>query len=105
MMTGSSMASMSFGGGIDFVFVEVCDLLQHGVHGAGSFAHADHLGHHVGENAAFAQGIDDGAALFDRLAHFHQRFFQHGVARGAGGDGQAFENRNAGGDERAQGFE
>src|SRR5271157_2379308 len=92
-----------FGGGVDFVFVEVRDLLQHGVHGAGGFANADHLGHHVGEDAAFAQGIDDGAAFFDRLEYLHQRFFEHGVARGAGGDGQAFENRNARGDERAQG--
>src|SRR5208282_3022034 len=92
-----------FGGRVNFVFVEVRDLLQHGVHGAGGFANADHLGDHVGKDAAFAQGIDDGAAFFDRLAHFHQRFFQHSVARRAGGDGQAFEDRNAGGNERTQG--
>src|SRR6266436_6703360 len=85
------------------LFVEVRDLLQHGVHGAGGFANADHLGHHVGEDTAFAQRIDDGAALFDRLAHLHQRFFKHGIARGAGSDGQALENGNAGGNERAQG--
>src|SRR3984893_17272454 len=92
-----------FGGRVDFVFIEVCDLLQHGVHGAGGFANADHLGHHVGEDAAFAQRIDDGAAFFDRLAHLHQRFFKHGIARGSGSDGQAYENRNARGNERAQG--
>src|SRR6202047_1332251 len=92
-----------FGGRIDFIFVEVRDLLQHGVHGAGGFANADHLGHHVGENAAFAQRVDNGAAFFDRLAHLHQRFFKHGIARGAGSDGQAFENGNARGNERAQG--
>src|SRR5438309_9901767 len=32
-----------FGSRVHFVFVEVRDLLQHCVHGAGRFAHADHL--------------------------------------------------------------
>src|ERR1700690_547484 len=91
-----------FGGGIDFVFVKVGDLLEHRVHGAGCFADADHLRDHVREDAAFAQRIDDGAAFFDRFADLHQRFFEYRVARGAGSDGQAFENRNAGGDQRAQ---
>src|SRR5208337_1806669 len=91
------------GGGVNFVFVEVGNLLQHGVHGSGGFAHADHLGHHIGEDAAFAQGIDNSTAFFDRLAHLHQGFFEHGVTRGAGGNGQALENGNTGGNERAQG--
>src|SRR5271163_2612309 len=84
-----------FGGRVDFVFVEVCDLLQHGIHGAGGFAHANHLRHHVGKDAAFAERIDNRAAFFDRLANSHQRFFQHLVARSASGNGQAFENWNA----------
>ncbi len=102
-MTGSSMASMSLVAAVDFVFVEVGDLLQHGVHGAGGFADADHLRHHVGKHAAFAQRIDDGAAFFDGLAHLHQRFFQHLVAGGPGGDAQTFENGHARGDQGAEG--
>jgi len=42
-MTGFQHGQHVFGGGIDFIFVEVCDLLQHGVHSAGGFADADHL--------------------------------------------------------------
>src|SRR6185437_10880833 len=44
------------GGGVDFVFVEVGNLLQHGIHGARSFADADHLGHHVGKYSRFRSG-------------------------------------------------
>ena len=91
-----------FGRGIDFVFVEIGDLLQHGIHRAGRFADADHLRHHVRENSAFAQRIDDGAAFFDRLANFHQRFFQHRIAGSPRRDCQAFQNRNARCDQGAQ---
>ena len=80
MMTGSNMASMSLVAEVDFVFVEIGNLLQHGIHGAGGFADADHLRHHVGENAGFAERIDDGAAFFNGFADFHQSFFQHRVS-------------------------
>src|SRR5579872_2356717 len=41
------------GGSVHFVFVEIGDFLEHGIHGACGLAHADHLGHHVGEDSAF----------------------------------------------------
>src|SRR6266404_2828873 len=73
------------GGGIHFIFVEVGDFLQHRVHGAGGFAHADHLRDHVGKHAALAQRIDNRAAFFHGLPDFHQGLFQHGVSRSARG--------------------
>src|SRR5580704_2168144 len=90
------------GGGVHFFFVEVSNLLQHAVHGAGGFADSDHLGHHVGKHSALSERIDDGAAFFDGLAHLHQGFFQHRVARGSGGDGQTFQNGDTRGDQSAQ---
>src|ERR1051326_6964436 len=63
------------GSRIDFIFVKVGDLLQHGVHCAGGFTHANHLRNHVGEHTAFLERINDCPALFYSFAHFHQCIF------------------------------
>ena len=56
----------------------------------------------LGNTPHSRRGIDDGSAFFDGLAHLHQRFFQNRVARGSGGNRQAFENRHAGCNQRAE---
>src|SRR5258708_15005905 len=80
-----------FGGGIHFIFIEVSDFLEHRVHGASGFAHADHLGDHVGKHAAFAQRIDNGPPFFHRFPDFHQGLFQYRVAGIASVNRQAFQ--------------
>ena len=75
IISGSKKREHVLGGGVHFVFIEVCDLLQHCVHGAGGFTNSDHLRNHVGKHAAFLQRINNGPALFYRFANFHQRIF------------------------------
>src|SRR5882724_5948338 len=53
-----------FGGAVHFVLIEVCDFLQHVIHCTGSLADSDHLRHHVREDTASAQTINDGATFF-----------------------------------------
>src|SRR5512146_492253 len=79
---------------IDFVLVEVGDLLQHCIHRAGSFADTDHLRHHVWEHATLFQRVDDSAAFFDGLSHLHQGLFDNRVARCSSGNRESFEDRN-----------
>src|SRR5208283_5835685 len=52
-----------FGRRVHFLFVEVGDLLQHVVHGAGGFADSNHLRDHVGEHTALPEWIHDGPAF------------------------------------------
>ena len=83
---GSSMCQHVASGCIDFVFVEVRDLLKHGIHRARRFADTDHLANHIRKHSAFFERIDNGAALFDRLTHLHQRLFKNRVTRRLCGD-------------------
>ena len=48
--------------GVNFVFIEVGDFSEHRVERAGLFTDADHLHHHVRENAGFAQWVYDRCA-------------------------------------------
>ena len=54
---------------VDFVLVEIADLVQHLVQGAGLLADADHLYHHVGENPRLPQGLDDRLPSLDAPAN------------------------------------
>src|ERR1700682_637222 len=61
--------------GVDFIFIKVRDLLQHGVHRAGLFADADHLGDHAGKNLSFTQRLGQRLAFFEGPAKLHQSLF------------------------------
>ncbi len=82
-------------GGVHFLFVEVGDLAEHGVEGAGLFADADHLRHHVGEHVGRLQGFDEALAAFDARADAANRFFDDDVARGARRDFERLEDGDA----------
>src|SRR5450755_1330446 len=56
---------------VDLFLVELGDLVQHRVEGAGLLADADHLHDHRRENLRLAEGLGDGAAGLDRLSHAH----------------------------------
>src|SRR5579862_9929074 len=87
---------------IDFFFVEIGYLLQHGVHGSGLLADADHLRHHARKHFRFLQRVGQVLASLHGPAHVHQRFFDDGVARCPAGDIQAFQDRHTRGDQRTQ---
>src|ERR1700682_87424 len=89
--------------GVDFIFIKVRDLLQHGVHRAGLFADADHLGDHAGKNLSYTQRLGQRLAFFERPANFHQSLLYDSIPRGFRGDVQAFEDGYAAGDERTEG--
>ncbi len=63
-------------GRVHFVFVEVRDFLKHGVHRAGLFADADHLGDHAGKYIGLLQGIDQRASGFDGFARLRDGAFR-----------------------------
>src|SRR5690606_21688779 len=88
--------------GIDLLVVEVGDLAQHGVHGAGGLAHADHLHHHLREDADLRERLNDGPALGDLAAHLEDRLLEDDVARGLGGDVHRVEDGHARGEHGPQ---
>src|SRR6201981_1098491 len=87
---------------VHLFFVEVRDFLQHRVHGAGLFAHCDHLRDHAWKYLRILQRFSKRFAFFERLAHFDQCLLDHGVARGFSGDVQTFQNRDAARDQSSQ---
>ena len=56
---------------VHFILVEVRDFLQHGVHRASLFAHADHLRHHARKYSGVLQWIHQRAPRFHRFASLH----------------------------------
>src|SRR6202789_4145990 len=88
-----------FHGRVDFVFVKVGDFLQHGVHRAGLFADADHLGNHAGKYAGVLQRINQRASSFDGFAGLGDGALDDRVTGGARSDVQAFQDGHAAGDQ------
>jgi hypothetical protein len=80
---------------VDFVFVKVGDLVEHGFEGAGLFADRDHLDNHRREDVGPLERLGDRLAFFNALASGHDRIFDDRVARGACGDLEAVEDRDA----------
>src|ERR1700733_3781785 len=89
-------------GRVDFVFVEVGDFLEHGVHCAGLFADADHLGNHAGKYAGVLQRINQRASGFDGFAGLGDGALDDRVSGGPRGDVQAFQDGHAAGDQSAE---
>src|SRR3954469_23786423 len=89
--------------GIDLLLIEVGDLREHLVEGAGLLADVDHLHHHGGEDPGLGQRLADRLALLDALAGGHHGVLDDGVAGRLGGDLQTVEDGHARGGEGAQG--
>src|SRR5580658_10799244 len=92
-----------FHGRVHFILVEVRDFLEHGIHRAGLFADADHLGNHAGKHAGVLQRIDERAARFDGFARLDDGALDDSVAGSARGDVQALQDGHAAGDQGAEG--
>src|ERR1700720_4338440 len=90
-------------GGVDLFLVEIGDLGQHLVEGAGLLADVDHLYHHRREDLGLGQRLAHGLALFDALPHRHDGVLDDGVAGGLGGDFEAVEDRHARGGQGGEG--
>src|SRR2546423_5122885 len=82
-------------GRVNFLFVEVCDLAEHGIERAGLFADADHLRNHVGEYVARAQRLDERLAALNAHANLVYRLFENDVSGGARSDVERLEDGHA----------
>ena len=67
IITGSISEVSAADGGVDFLFVEVGDLLQHRVHRAGLLADADHLHDHRREHLRLGERLGHVLAFGDLL--------------------------------------
>ena len=65
IMSGSIMLVRARHRDVDLVVVEVGDLVEHLVHGAGGLADADHLHHHGREDLGLGERAGDVLALGD----------------------------------------
>src|SRR5437867_1998095 len=88
--------------GVDLVVVEVGDLRQHLVEGAGVLADADHVHDHGREDRAALERLGQRAARRDGGAGLHDGALDDSVAGRASRDEEPLEDGNAGRDERAQ---
>src|SRR3989442_13238050 len=80
---------------VHLVLVEIGDLREHGVEGAGLLADADHLHHHGRKDAGLLQRAGDGLSLLDALARGHDGVLDDRVPGGPGGDLETFQDRHA----------
>src|SRR6185369_13946164 len=88
--------------GIDLVIVEVGDFREHLVERAGVLADADHVHDHGREDGASLERLGERPAGGDGGPRLHDRPLDDAVAGRTRGDEQTFQDRNAGGDERAE---
>src|SRR5258708_9335651 len=88
---------------VNFFFIEIGDLLKHGIHRAGLLADGDHLRDHAREHFGFLQRFGERLAFFERSPHLLQSPFDDRVAGSPGSNIQAFKDRHAAGDQRAEG--
>jgi hypothetical protein len=95
-MMGSSSEVSAATATVDLVLVEVGDLLQHGVHGAGLLADADHLHDHRREDAGLGERAGHVLALADLLPRVVDGAHDDLVAGGLGDDVERVEDGHAG---------
>src|SRR5882672_7626575 len=88
--------------GVDLVVVEVGDLREHLVEGAGVFTDADHVHDHRRKDGAALERLGQGAARGDGGAGLHDGALDDAVAGRAGRDEKPLEDGNARRDERAE---
>ena len=89
-------------GGVNFLFVEVGYLAEHGVERAGLLAYAYHLRDHVGEDFARLQGLDDRFAALDTDANLVDGVLDYSVAGRARSDFERLQDGHARGEQRGE---
>ena len=92
---GFESCEQIFNSNVDFILIEISNLLQHGVHGTGLFADGDHLGHHAREDFRFLQRLSKGLAFLERLANLGKCSLDNRVTGSLGGNVETLEDRNA----------
>ena len=102
IMIGSISFIRPFDGVVDLFLVELGDLGEHGVEGAGLLADADHLDDHRREDLRLGERLGDRPAGLDGLADGHDRVLDDRVARRLRGDLEAVEDRDAGRGQRRE---
>src|SRR5882724_126815 len=89
-------------GSVHFLFVEIGDLLEHGVHGACLFADGNHLRHHTREDFGISQWFRERLAFLERFSYLLQRPLDDRVSSGPRGDVESFQDGYAAGDQRSE---
>src|SRR5438445_12991869 len=89
---GLEQADQALDQDVDFLVVDVGDLVEHGVQLAGFLADVDHVDDHVVDEAALFHGLGDGFTLADRLVDALVTVFEDGVHAGLAHDRQGLED-------------
>ena len=89
-------------GDVDFIFVEVGDLVEHRIERARLFAHADHLNDHRREDARLHEGLRHVLAFGDLEPRVEDRLFDGDVPGGLRDYFERVENGDAGAEQRSE---
>src|SRR5262249_50655477 len=88
---------------VDFLVVDVGNLVEHGVQVAGLLADIHHVDDHVVHEPAFFERLRDGFALADRFVNLLVHALEDGIHARLAHDRQRFQDGHAGAYQGAQG--
>ena len=80
---------------VDFLFIVIGDLYQHGIQLTCGFTHRHHLNHHGREELRFLHRLVDGLAFLDIAPDLADGLLENGVAGGIGGNLERFQDCHA----------